>query len=81
MDVAVAPGPLLEQVPDRAPYVRVAVRLPAGQAAPPVLVRALRYPQESGDRAEGQGGLPPQSLAELALAPVRDRSRVPPGSF
>ena len=77
---AVAPGaaPLGEGRGDRAADVGVAV---GPEAGPVVLIGALRYPQESGDRAEGQAGRPPQSLAELALAPVRDRSRVPASRF
>lgn len=69
-DGPVAPGalPLPEHAPDLGPYVGVAV---APQACPVVLIGAPRYPQESGDAAEGQAGLPPRSLAELALAPGR----------
>ena len=81
-DGAVPPAPraLAEDAHHAVAYVGVAVAR-RGDAGPPVLIGALRYPQETCDRAEGQGGRPPQSLAELALAPVRDRSRVPPFRF
>ena len=81
-DGAVPPAPraLAEDAHHAVAYVGVAVAR-RGDAGPPVLIGALRYPQETCDRAEGQGGRQPQSLAELALAPVRDRSRVPPFRF
>ena len=79
---AVAPHAvaLTEGAHDPGPYVGVAAAA-AREPGALVLIGALRYPQETGDRAEGQACLPPQSLAELALAPVRDRSRVPPARF
>ncbi len=79
---SVAAGAVLriEQLPDQGPYVGIAVAS-AGEPGALVLIGALRYPQETGDLAEGQACLPPQSLAGLALAPVRDRSRVPPARF
>ena len=75
MDGLVAPGATLDS--DSLPDVDVAARGPLGQAAPPVLIGALRYPQETGDRAEGQGGRPSQSLAELALAPSEFHTKAP----
>ena len=69
--VAVAAAALLEGLADGAPERGVAV-LP--EPGPLVLIGALRDPQESGDLSEGQAGLPPQSLAELCLPPVRDRT-------
>ena len=70
--VAVAAAPLLERLSDGAPERRIAV---APEPRPLVLIGAPRDPQESGDLSEGQACLPPQSLTEPGLPPVRHRSR------
>ena len=68
-----APPHRLEGVGDERAQPPVPVPAEPGAV---VLIGAPRYPQESGDAAEGQAGGRPQSLAELALAPVRHRSQV-----
>lgn len=73
---AVAPvaAALLEQLPH--PPAQGGVLVGAREPGPPVLIGAPRYPQESGDLSEGPPGRRAQSLAQLALSPVRHRSRV-----
>lgn len=58
--VALDPAALLEEPRRLGPYVGVAVAPQPGAVA---LMGALRDPRESGDRAEGQAGLPPRSLS------------------
>lgn len=75
---AVAAAARLEGRPHLGPQRGVAV---ASEPGAVVLIGAPRYPQETDDRAEGQAGRQPQSLPELALAPVRDRTRLPAYRF